>query len=651
MKLSGWLFIVFCFSMYSVEAQYDPSKIFVTNRFYTHSNSEVRSASGKPGSEYWQNRADYEIKADFDVKTRRLAGIVLINYTNNSPDELDALWLQLDQNTSNPDARISQIRNPNNVSDDSKGYKIEKVTLSRNGKTQKIPYQIDGTRMQIRLRQGVKSGEKIKLTIDYKYILQAKGGGGRSGYMNNENGKIFEFSYWYPRMSVYDDYYGWNTLPFIGGGEMYLDYGTIDYKVTVPADEVVVGSGVLQNQKKILNKRTLKRLKKASHSDQTVMIRRANELNQPVTKQENGKVTWHFKMENTRDVAWAMSTDYIWDAAKVNLSNGKEVLAQSVYPKALTEQKRGWSRSTEMLKSSVEFFSDFLMDYPYQVATSVAGSVGGMEYPGLAFNYWDVKDDVMFLLVSHEIGHTWFPMLIGSDERRNPFMDEGLNVFMDIYAQAAFNKGEFAPKRDGEYAPNGGNPSDEIIEVIESAKNGPTIMTAADNMPYKFVHPLDYFKAAHGLVLLREVILGHHKFDYAFKQYAKNWSYKHPRPEDFFRSMDNGSGEDLSWFWQGWFYHNWQLDQAVEKVEYLEENPSKGVNISVLNKQQMVMPILITVEEENGKIHQLKVPVAIWKYGEEAKFKVNTSSKIKYIELDKKHQLPDIDRSNNVWKG
>jgi hypothetical protein len=451
-------------------------------------------------------------------------------------------------------------------------------------------------------------------------------------------------------MCVYDDYYGWNTLPFVGGGEMYLDYGTIDYKLTVPADQVVVGAGDLINEKDILNNRTLKRLNKAEKSDKVVMIRTAEELDKSVTKTDNETVTWHFKMEKTRDVAWAMSSAYIWDAAKINLPGKGTALAQSVYPKESTQGERAWARSTEMMKASVEYFSNKWFKYPYQVATSAAGGVGGMEFPGFAFNGYDVKPYMMYLLASHEIGHTWFPMIVGSDERRNPFMDEGFNTFMDVYSQKEFNNGEFAPKRDGEYAPNGGNPADEIIEVIEATKGGPTLMTPADDMDYKYVHPLAYFKGAFGLVLLREVILGPDKFDYAFKQYIHNWAYKHPRPEDFFRTMENNSGEDLTWFWQGWFHHNWQLDQGIKKVDYVENKPKNGSKVTITNNQQMVMPVLMKVEERNGKTHEFKVPVEIWKKGQEAQFKVNTTSKIKHITIDAEHQVPDIDRSNNEWK-
>ncbi len=647
MRYAHFLFVLLFAGSFSVHAQYNPQKIFVTNRFYEHPGNSYRSANGQPGPEYWQNRADYEVVASFDPHTRQLSGEVSIKYTNNSPDSLDMLWLQLDPNKAKSNSEYHQIFSPGKAADSTQGYHLKRVEIVKNGQRRAIPFKVYGTRMQIPLNFPVHPEEQISLIINYTYTLQKDGG--RSGYMETKNGAIFQFSYWYPRMCVYDDYHGWNTLPFIGGGEMYLDYGTIDYRLRVPADQVVVGSGVLLNAEEILNQKTLKRIEKSRHSDQTVYIRKPDEIKEPVTRKEEGKVTWHFRMENTRDVAWAMSSAYIWDAAKADLKNGETVWVQSVYPIESTEEERGWPRATQMLKYSVAFFSDFVMPYPYQVATSVAGPVGGMEFPGLAFNHWEVKDLWMFILTTHEIGHTWFPMVVGSNERRYPFMDEGFNTFIDIYAQAHFNHGEFAPKRDGEYAPGGGNPADEIVQVIKENQNGPTIMTAADNMPYKYVHPLMYFKTAFGLVLLREVILGPDRFDYAFQHYAKTWAFKHPQPEDFFRSMANASGKDLTWFWQGWFYHNWLLDQAVKGVTYIEGDPKNGAKISVVNNRQMVMPILIEFEEENGKQHRLKIPVGIWKYGATATFKVDTHTPIKSITLDPDHQLPDANRENNVW--
>ncbi|MFI2743702.1 M1 family metallopeptidase [Zhouia sp. PK063] len=644
-KRSVWL-AVLCGSCFTMQAQYDPSKIFV-NDFYNYKGNDVRSASGKPGNAYWQNEADYTVKASFDAKSLVLDGNVQIAYTNNSPDQLEQLWLQLDQNILNSDSRVSQLHQPGIVTDTSKGYTIKSVTL--NGKA--ISFILDGTRMQIRLGDAiVKPGQKIKLAIDYSYILQPNGGGGRSGYVDTENGRIYEFSYWYPRMCVYDDYRGWNSLPFIGGGEMYLDYGNIDYTVTVPAGETVVGAGELLNGEDILSSKTLKRLKEAQGSDKTVMIHKASELKQAVTAETKGTVTWHFKMENTRDVAWAMSKAFVWDAAKINLPSGKTSFAQSVYPVEGTEKGRAWVRSTEFLKASIEGFSKRWFEYPYPTATSIGGPVGGMEFPGLAFNSYKAEPYDMFLLASHELGHTWFPMIVGSDERRHPFMDEGFNTFIDIYAHDDFNNGEFAPKRDGEYAPGKGNPADEIIKVIEDTKNGPTLMTPADAQDYKYVHPLSYFKSAFGLVLLREVILGHDKFNYAFRSYIKNWAFKHPKPEDFFKTMENYSGEDLTWFWNGWYAHNWQLDQAAVAITYTKDDAKNGAVLTVENKDQMVMPMPLKITESNGKVHTFTIPVEIWQNGAQAKINIPSTSKIKEVVIDPDHVLPDTDRSNNILK-
>lgn len=647
-KISALFFSLFLST--KLFAQFQPEKIFAPD-FYTYKGDEYRSASGKPGPKYWQNQANYHINASFDTTNYKLDGTVQIHYYNNSPDKLDQLWLQLDQNNTLANARGNRIQMPMKAVDRDKGYLISEVKVEKNGSWEEVNYLIDDTRMQIRLGDHpLNAGEQLKLNIKYTYILQKQGGGGRSGYLDTKNGKIFEFSYWYPRLCVYDDYNGWNTLPFMGSGEMYLDYGDVDFSISVPAGALLVGTGELVNKTGILTEKTLARLDQAQKSDATVMIRSATELKESLTKLKRGTVTWHFNMKNTRDVAWALSTAFIWDAAKINLPDGRKALAQSVYPVESTADSIAWPRSTEMIKASIEHYSKKWFSFPYPVATSVAGSVGGMEFPGMAFNAYQAKPYMMYLLASHEIGHTWFPMIVGSDERRYPFMDEGFNTFLNILAQEEFNKGEFAPKRDGEYAPGGGHPADEIIQVIAESGEANTLMTPPDAMDRKYVHPLAYFKSAFGLVLLRDVILGPERFDYAFKQYIHNWAYKHPQPADLFRSIENGAGEDLSWFWRGWYYHNWQLDQAIKKVSYINGTPKAGAMITVENKQQMVMPILVRIQESDGAVHNFSVPVEVWQRGSEATFNVDTHATITRIELDPEHKLPDIDRSNNSWK-
>jgi aminopeptidase N len=307
----------------------------------------------------------------------------------------------------------------------------------------------------------------------------------------------------------------------------------------------------------------------------------------------------------------------------------------------------GWGRATEYLKGSVEHFSSKWFVYPYPVAVNEAGAAGGMEYPGITFDGPNVKGKELFGLIAHEIGHNWFPMIVGSDERRYGWMDEGLNTFIDIYATDVFNKGEYAPKRDGEYAPKGGNPADEIIPTIADP-NAIIIMTPADGVAEKYRHPITYYKTAFGLVLLREQILGKDRFDYAFRNYISKWAYKHPQPDDFFRSMENGAGEDLSWFWKGWFYNNLQLDLALVNVNYADKDPKNGIRVTIVNKEQMAMPATIEIKLKDGSKKRIKLPVETWLQQKSATFTIPTTTEVESVTIDPDNALPDMNRSNNT---
>ncbi len=622
------------------QAQYNPYKAFAPLTSLSPVN-KMRSANGAPGPEYWQNRADYQVKVAFDTATKVISGKVTITYTNNSPDSLSNLWLQLVQNIDRP------THSPEKGKEGSPGFHIHQVKLLSG---QLLTYKIDGTRMQIRLPEKLNGGGgKVELTVAYHYILQQSSRGGRSGYMDTKNGRLYEVSYWYPRMCVYDDLNGWNTLPFLGTGEFYLDYGNIDYSITIPAGMLVAGTGVLDNPEEVLTEKEIKQLEKARHSDKTLCIRGIQDIKRPATRTSgNGLLTWHFHMENTRDVAWVASESVLWDAARINLPEGKKALAMSLYP-VESAGDSAYGRGTEYLKASVELFSKKWYPYPYKTAINVGGKVGGMEFPGMAMDWWNAKNKSLFALVSHEIGHSWYPMVVGSNERRHAWMDEGFNTFIDLLAQAEFNDGEYAPKRDGEYAPGGGNPAEEIVPFI-TEKNIPPIMTPADAIPRKYLHPLAYFKTAFGLVLLRNVILGQDRFDYAFRQYTRDWAFKHPSSGDFFREMESKAGAELDWFWRGWFLHNWQLDQAVQGVKYVDGNPAKGAIITIENLKKMPMPVMLQIMETNGRLHRLKLPVEIWESRATAKVPVNTTGTIKKIVLDPEQLLPDVDRENNAWE-
>jgi len=633
----------------TIASNYDPTFLFYPG-FYADKGNEFHSANGEPGPKYWQNRADYKIDAAIDTISKVLTATENISYTNNSPDALQYLWIQLDQNTYKKDARSNYYTASAPGPDQhTRGYEFESVDIMVNGKTEKADYIITDTRMQVRLTHSlIANGGKISVLIKYHYTIPSSFGG-RTDYSDSKNGRMYEIAQWFPRMCVYDDSHGWDTLPFLGSGEFYLDYGDFDYSVTVPWDMIVAGSGELMNPTEVLTAKEITRLAAARNSDKTVMIRSAQEVNDPSSRPvHTGKLTWRFKMYNTRDVAFGASKAYIWDAARMNLPSGKKSLAMSVYPVESMGDTL-WSRATEYLKFSVEHFSSKWFVYPYPVAINEAGIAGGMEYPGITFDAFNAGGKDLFALIAHEIGHNWFPMIVGSDERRYGWMDEGLNTFIDVYASDKFNKGEYAPKRDGEYAPKGGNPADEVIPAIIDP-NAINIMEPADGVIEKYRHPITYFKTSFGLILLREQILGPERFDYAFRNYINKWAYKHPQPEDFFRSMDNGAGEDLTWFWKGWFYNNLKLDLAIIDAKYVNNDPAKGIQITIANKEAMAMPFTVEIKMKDGSKQRLKLPAETWEQQKAITFTVPTTTGVDSVTIDPDNALPDVNRANNSMK-
>jgi len=624
------------------EAGFDPQALFAPLSLPDAANA-FRDGAGKPGPQFWQNRVDYAIQADIDPATHTLRGDETITYTNHSPDALDELWVQLDQNIYRRDSRgsITSPRSPRNEATD--GYQIDAVEVD--GKP--VHFLIDDTRMRVDLAQALGSnGKQAKLRIRYHYTVPGTWGG-RTAVTPTKNGDIYEIAQWFPRMAVYDDLRGWDTQPYLGS-EFYLEYGDIDYAVTVPWNYLVAGSGALTNASEVLTPTQQKRLAQAAQSDSTVMIRSPQEVNDPASRpKQSGTQTWRFHMDHTRDIAFAASPAFVWDAARINLPDGKHALAMSVYP-VEGVGKDAWNRSTEYVKGAIEHFSSKWYPYPWPVAVNLGGHGAGMEYPGIVFDGFDDKGPMLFWITAHEIGHTWFPMVVGSNERRNAFMDEGFNTFIDVYASDAFNKGEFAPKRDSEYAPKGGNPVDEILPLLADA-NAPTLMAPADSVAEKYRHPVSYFKGALGLVLLREQILGPDRFDPAFRKYIATWAYHHPTPSDFFRFMSSEAGEDLSWWWRGWYLNNWQLDMGITGASYVDNDPAKGVQVTFASKQKLVMPATLRIDYADGSHEDVRVPVEAWRQSATPKLALHTSKKIARLTLDPEHKLPDADRGNNSY--
>jgi len=621
---------------------YDPLKTFAPLSFPDPVN-RYRSGDGAPGPDYWQNRADYEIRADLDPSVKQLRASEVITYTNNSPDVLRSLWLQLDQNIYRADSRSSAAggRARTEFTD---GFVLESVEVGDQSHRSKVQYLVSDTRLQIRLPQPLKArGGRLQLRIQYRYTIPGIFGG-RTSWVKTSKGEIYDIAQWYPRMAVYDDLRGWDTQPYLAN-EFYLEYGRFDYYVTAPADMLIAGSGELQNPQDVLTKTTLRRLEQARASDRTVLIRTASEIDDPASRaKSSGTLTWHFRMDKTRDVAFSASSAFVWDAARIQLPNGGKSLAMSFYP-VESAGDEAWGRSTEYLKHAVEEFSRRWFVYPYPAAVNVAGGSSGMEYPGLLFDGIKDRGKELFWITAHEIGHTWFPMVVGFNERRNAWMDEGFNTFIDVYESDAFENGVYGPKRDPEYAQGGGNPVDEILPILNDPE-APVILTRADAIKEKYRHPVTYFKSALGLVLLREQILGPERFDWAFRKFIRDWAYRHPTPSDFFRAMESEGGEDLSWFWRGWYLNNWTLDLAVQDVKYADGD----AQIIIANRGQLVMPASVQVTFLDGSSTRVALAAETWIQKTSATLHFHGKQPIAWVVIDPDHVLPDNDRGNNEWR-
>ena len=620
-------------------SNYDQHKAF-DPLFYTQNGNEFRSAGGAPGPKYWQNRSDYAINVTLDTAQHRLSGSVQITYTNNSPDTLSFVWLQLDQNVYREDSRgeaASQYSGGRFVNRSfTQGDEISSVSIVQNGKTQAASYRVNDTRMKIQLPAALKAnGGTVQFRINYAFTIPQYGTD-RMGRLQTRNGWIYEIAQWYPRMCVYDDVLGWNTLPYLGAGEFYLDYGNIEYSVTAPADMVVAGSGELLNAAQVLTPEQSSRLAKARASDQTVTIKDSTAVISPTDKRR-GNLTWRFSCKNTRDVAWAASRAFIWDAARINLPGGKKALAQSVYPVEVASTK-AWGRSTEYVKGCIELYSNKWFSFSYPVATNVAGIVGGMEYPGIVFCSARATGAGLWGVTDHEFGHNWFPMIVGSNERKYAWMDEGFNTFINGINTKAFNNGEYYRPADisktgpGMFGANA-EALTTIPDVIQNAQLG----------------NVAYFKPGLGLKLLREQVLGPERFDEAFRTYVHRWAFKHPTPWDFFRTMDNVAGEDLSWFWRGWFLNTWKLDQSVKEVKYKENDPAKGALVTIENLEQLVMPVEVAIQTADGKADTVKLPVEIWQRGGTWTFLYPSTTTLSQVTIDPQGALPDVNRANNTW--
>jgi aminopeptidase N len=602
-----------------------------------------RTASGAPGHQYWQQEVDYKIDITLDDEKQTLSGSETIDYTNNSPDTLRYLWLQLDQNKlagnagakttrTAPEKKITYtgLRNVIETDEFQGGYDITKVAGS-NGKA--LSYVINGTMMRIDLPKALKSGDSVELNINWNYQLhEQKVLGGRSGYeyFKEDDNYLYEIASWFPRAAAYYDVMGWQNKQFIGSGEFTLEFGDYDVSITVPADHVVAATGVLQNPKDVLTKTQRNRLAKAKDADKPVLVITPEEALENEKSRSTKTKTWEFEAKNVRDFAFASSRKFIWDAQ--GYKGGKtDTMAMSFYP---NEGNPLWEKySTESIIHTMEQYNKYTFAYPYPVSISVNGPVGGMEYPMITFNgprptldketgektYSRRTKYGLIGVIIHEVGHNYFPMIVNSDERQWTWMDEGLNTFLQFVAEQAWEEGY--PSRRGDAA--------NITSYMKSDNQVP-IMTNSESI-LQFGNNA-YGKPATALNILRETVMGRELFDFAFKEYAQRWKFKRPTPADFFRTMEDASGVDLDWFWRGWFYTTDHVDIALGNIHLYRPNSQNPDTEEAWERAlDNEKPDFISKVQNKGKwVRTNDKPELLDFYNEHDKFTATNAARNKY---------------------
>ncbi len=628
--------------------------------------TNMRNASGSPGSEYWQQQVDYAIEARLDTVEHAVYGSERITYHNNSPDRLRYLWVQLDQNVRSIEhSRAYQMRGalPAEINPAARrflgldrfdgGHNITRVQIDDGGALRDTRYIINGTEMRVDLISPLESGSSVEFEIDWNFRVPDQARGSKELVTD---GWLYQIAQWFPRLAVYDDVNGWQTDQFLGSGEFYLEFGNYDVKLTVPWSHIVDATGMLQNPEEVLTETQRDRLARAITSEEPIFIIPVEEVLTPESRPvQSGELTWHYVAENVRDFAWVSSKSFVWDAAGFRYQpDGRLIEAHSFYPR---EAMPLWdSLSTKAIIQTFKTYGRMAFEYPYPKATNVnGGRGGGMEYPMMAFcggrpnpdGTYPVQLAERFLMVTiHEVGHNWFPMIVGSDERKWGWMDEGLNTFLHYTTLLEWDAQH--PTTDGSAV--------AIANHMRNHDQAP-IMTAPDII-HRAGFATNYSKPATGLVMLREQVLGEELFDAAFQEYARKWMFKKPQPADFFRSMEEGSGELLNWFWRGWFYTTHYNDQALESVslqsaEELIGDTERGrqyYRVQVDNEGGLVMPLHLGITYDDGTSEVVKLPADIWRNNELTfTYGFFTDKTVVRVVVDPDLAFADVNRDNNTW--
>ena len=602
----------------------------------------MREGSGRPGPRYWQQRVDYTIAVTLDTATHTIAGRETIGYTNHSPDTLRYIWMQLDQNLFRDDSR-GALLNPPDARFAARGFKggfvldrVEAVRQSTGKPATRTALRTfeNGTVMRVELDRPLPPGGVTSLDIVYAFQVPEHGAD-RMGREQFPQGWLYEIAQWYPRMAVYDDVRGWNSEQYLGQGEFYLEYGDIDFAITVPRGFIVAGTGRLTNPLEVLTAAQRARLAQALHSDSTVAIIAKNEVGQAATRPAGTSptLTWRFSAKNVRDVAWAAAPNFMWAASGWN-----GILMQSFYPPVADSI---WREATTMVRHSIKHYSEKWFQYPYPTAINVNGPVGGMEYPMIVFCANRRSRRGLFSVTTHELGHEWFPMTVGNNERLYAWMDEGFNTFINTYSARAFYGDTTGP---------GGSGIDNWAGFAASGRDTAPSILPADRVPGNLLGAAAYSKPAVGLFLLRHAILDSTRFDAAFREYIRRWAFKHPTPADFFRSMEDGVGEDLSYFWRGWFLRTDVVDQAVDSVR--TQRDSSGTTptaIYLSSPGGLPMPVDLRLTFTDGNAENVRLPVEMWFEGNHFTYLRVFAKDLVKVEVDPDKKFPDVRRGNNIW--
>jgi hypothetical protein len=624
-------------------ARIDPAGVGDTSIFAplpTRPGNIYRSASGMPGPKYWQQKADYDLKATIDTAAKRVNGSMMLRYTNNSPDTLRYLWFQTEQNAFKAGSLNSYIFPPAsrfgalNFEGGDVFEHFDQVTGPATKPVRKaLTARDNGTVTRVDLAAPLAPGQTATFDVAWHFNVPEHGAD-RMG----RDGSLYEIAQWYPRVAVYDDLRGFNTEPYLGQGEFYLEYGDYTLEVTVPTGYIVAATGALENAREVLTPSEIAKLAQAAKSDQPVQIISQEDLKSGAARPKaSGTLTWKFRSKNVRDVVFAASPDYMWDASSWNGH-----MAYGYYrPSAIDT----WKDAADMSRMSIQEYSERWFPYPWPQISAVEGPISGMEYPMLAMENKSADKYDLYNVVTHEIGHMWYPMLVGSNERMHMWQDEGFNTFINYFSEAR----RFPEK--GDYTARVRSDREQAVERYMKANVDQPLEINPDRIDPGLLGENAYVKTAVGLSLLREEILGPASFDDAFREYTRRWAFKHPTPEDFYKTIEDASGRRLDYFWREWFIENPHFDQAIDTVVQRQVGGIDSVAVVFANRARGVLPIHARFTFDDGTKQDFDYPAEVWstntefylrRYGFDGK-------KVAKIELDPDHRLVDINRANNVW--